>query len=75
PQPPTSTESSRTMVRLDDGAVLLTCGYTVHDDPGHTGFVDRPGITYAFQASGGAGWEQVRLKLRVCNDGGAALIV
>ena len=37
--------------------------------------VDRPGITYAFQASGGAGWEQVRLKLRVCNDGGAALIV
>ena len=40
-----------------------------------TGLVDRPGITYAFQASGGAGWEQVRLKLRVCNDGGAALIV
>ena len=31
PQPPTSTESSRTMVRLEDGAVLLTCGYsTLH---------------------------------------------
>ncbi|WP_192580476.1 hypothetical protein [Micromonospora sp. ALFpr18c] len=25
PQPPTSTESSRTMLRLEDGAVLLTC--------------------------------------------------
>ncbi|WP_225854813.1 hypothetical protein, partial [Micromonospora sp. ALFpr18c] len=26
PQPPTSTESSRTMLRLEDGAVLLTWG-------------------------------------------------
>ncbi|CCH22318.1 hypothetical protein MILUP08_40201 [Micromonospora lupini str. Lupac 08] len=53
----------------------LTCGYAVHNGSGDTDFVDQPGITYAFQASGGAGWEQVRLKLRMCNDGGAALIV
>jgi hypothetical protein len=53
----------------------LTWGFAWCGAPRHTGLVDRQAITYAFQASGGAGWEQVRLKLRMCNDGGAALIV